>query len=83
MNEKLYEALESFEREDGSLRQINDNGEYMTEIIEKIFEEAGFDSASYDVTSSVVFSCPSADFGYVSIAWVEDGKLHHQTYEFE
>lgn len=83
MNEKLYEALESFEREDGSLQQINDNGEYMTDAIEKVFEEAGFDSADYDVTSSVVFSCPSADFGYVSVAWVENGKLYHQTYEFE
>ena len=83
MNEKLYEALESFEREDGSLQQINDDGEYMTDAIEKVFEEAGFDSGDYDVTSNVVFSCPSADFGYVSVAWVEDGKLHHQTYEFE
>ena len=41
MNEKLYEVLESFEREDGSLQQINDNGEYMTDAIEKVFEEAG------------------------------------------
>ena len=83
MEEKLYEVLESFEREDGSLQEINDNGEYMTEVIEKTFEEAGFDSADYDVTSGVVFSSPSADFGYVSVAWIEDGKLHHQTYEFE
>ena len=83
MNEKLYEVLKNFEREDGSLQQINDNGEYMTDAIEKAFEEAGFNSTNYDVTSDVVFSCPSADFGYVSVAWVEDGKLHHQTYEFK
>jgi hypothetical protein len=83
MNEKLCEVLERFEREDGSLQQINDDGEYMTETIEKVFEEAGFNSTDYDVTSCVVFSSPSADFGYVSVAWIEDGKLHHQTYEFE
>jgi hypothetical protein len=83
MYEKLYKVLESFEREDNSLQEINDNGEYITEVIEKAFEEAGFDSADYDVTSNTVFSSPSADFGYVSVAWIENGKLHHQTYEFE
>lgn len=83
MNEKLYEALANFEREDGSLQQINDDGIYMTDIIEQAFTEAGFESGAYSIESSVVFSCPSADFGYVSVAWIEDGKLHHQTYEFE
>lgn len=83
MNEKLYEALANFEREDGSLQQINDDGIYMTDIIEQAFAEAGFESGAYGIESNVVFSCPSADFGYVSVAWIEDGKLHHQTYEFE
>lgn len=83
MNEKLYEALANFEREDGSLQQINDDGIYMTDIIEQAFAEAGFESGAYSIEFSVVFSCPSADFGYVSVAWIEDGKLHHQTYEFE
>ena len=83
MDEKLYEVLESFEREDGSLQEINNDGKYITEVIEKAFEEAGFNSADYSVTSCVVFSSPSADFGYVGVAWIEDGKLHHQTYEFE
>ena len=83
MNEKLYKALVSFEREDGSLQHINDDGIYMTDAIEKVFVEAGFELSAYSIESSIVFSCPSADFGYVSIAWVEGGKLHHQTYEFE
>lgn len=83
MNEKLYEALASFEREDNSLQQINDDGIYMTDAIEQAFVEAGFESSAYSIESSVVFSCPSADFGYVSVAWIENGKLHHQTYEFE
>lgn len=83
MNEKLYESLVSFEREDGSLQYINDDGVYMTSAIDKVFEEAGFDTKDYDISSSIVFSCPSGDLGYVSIAWIEDGRLHHQTYEFE
>lgn len=83
MNEKLYEALANFEREDGSLQQINDDGIYITDVIEQVFAEAGFESSAYSVESSIVFSSPAADFGYVSVAWIEDGKLHHQTYEFE
>ena len=83
MNEKLYKTLVNFEREDGSYQQINDDGIYMTDAIEQVFAEAGFESNAYNIESSIVFSCPSADFGYVSIAWIEDGKLHHQTYEFE
>ena len=83
MNEKLYEALASFEREDNSLQQINDDGIYMTDAIEQALVEAGFESSVYSVESSIVFSSPAADFGYVSVAWIEDGKLHHQTYEFE
>lgn len=83
MNEKLYEALASFEREDGSLMQINDDGIYMSEAIEQVFAEAGFEFGAYSIASSTVFSCPSDDFGYVSVAWIENGKLHHQTYDFE
>lgn len=83
ITEKMYEALASFERDNGSLQQINEDGVYMSDAIQKVFEDAGFDPSSYDIESSVVFSCPSADFGYVSVAWIEDGKLRHQNYEFE
>ena len=84
MVEKLYEIVGAYEREDGSLSEFRDDDDTrITTAIEEAFEEAGFDSADYNVTSSVVFSCPSADFGYVSVAWVEDGKLYHHNYEFE
>jgi hypothetical protein len=83
MNEKLYEALASFEREDGSLKQINDNGVHIANAIEDVFTEADFEAKDYDITSCVVFSSPAADFGYVSVAWIENGRLHHHTYEFE
>lgn len=83
MYEKLYEALASFEREDGSLMKINNDGVYMANAIEDVFTEADFEAKDYDITSCVVFSSPAADFGYVSVAWVENGRLHHQTYEFE
>lgn len=83
ITEKMYEALASFERGNGSLSQFNDEGQRMSEVIENVFDEAGFELGSYDIESSVVFSCPSADFGYVSVAWIEDGKLYHQNYEFE
>jgi hypothetical protein len=83
MREKLYEALASFEREDGSLRQFNDEGVHIANAIEDVFTEADFEAKDYDVTSCVVFSSPAADFGYVSVAWIEGGRLKHATYEFE
>lgn len=83
MNRKIYETLANFEREDGFLQQVNEDGIYITDAIEQTFAEAGFEPSAYSIESSIVFSCPSADFGYVSIAWIEDGKLRHQTYEFE
>ncbi len=83
MNEKLYEALASFEREDGSLRQFNDEGVHIADAIEDVFTMADFDAKDYDVESAIVFSSPAADFGYVSVAWVENGRLKHHTYEFE
>jgi hypothetical protein len=83
MREKLYEALASFERKDGSLQQFNDEGVHIASAIEDIFIEADFKAKDYDITSCVVFSSPVADFGYVSVAWIENGRLYHQTYEFE
>ena len=83
MREKLYEALANFEREDGSLRQFNDEGVHIANAIEDVFIEADFEAKDYDVTSCVVFSSPAADFGYVSVAWIENGRLKHDTYEFE
>jgi hypothetical protein len=82
MRENLYEALASFEREDDSLRQFNDDGVHMANAIEDVFTEADFEAKDYDITSCVVFSSPAADFGYVSVAWIENGRLYHQTYEF-
>lgn len=83
MDEKVYEALASFEREDGSLKQFNDNGVYIASAIEDVFIDADFKAKDYDITSCVVFSSPAADFGYVSVAWIENGRLHHRAYEFE
>ena len=83
MNEKLYEALANFEREDGSFQQFNDDGINIVSAIEDVFIEADFEAKDYDITSCVVFSSPAADFGYMSVAWVENGRLCHRAYEFE
>jgi hypothetical protein len=84
MNEKLYEIVGTYEREDGSLSEFRDDDDtHIVTAVREAFEEAGFAPCEYSVISSTVFSCPSADFGYVSITWLEDGKLYHQTYEYE
>lgn len=84
MNEKLYEVLGAYERSNGSLLQFHPkDGVHIVTAIEEAFEEAGFAPNEYSVLSNTVFSCPSADFGYVSITWLENGQLHHDVYEFE
>lgn len=84
MNEKLYEVIGTYERADGSLQQFrDDDGIHIVTAIGEAFEEAGFAPDEYSIISEIVFSCPSADFGYVSIAWFENGQLCHQTYEYE
>jgi hypothetical protein len=80
---QLDEVLMSFERENGTLRQIDDNGNHLAGVIEDVFVEANYDVRDYDINSNVVFSSPAADFGYVSVTWIENGKLRHRTYEFE
>lgn len=83
MNKKIYAALESFEREDGSLMPYNDEGIDIATAIENVFKDAKFNSHDYNIESELVFSSPSCDFGYVSIAWIESGRLYHDTYIYE
>ena len=82
---KMCEIIEdSFEREDGTYRQYSSkDGTSLSDALDKAFEEAGFDTTNYGVISNTVFSCPSADFGYVSVSWLEDNRLLHVVFDYE
>lgn len=83
MNKKIYAALESFEREDGSLSNYNDDGLSIYEVIDNAFIEANFNNSFYSIKANDVFSSPALDCGYVSVAWFENGCLYHGVYEYE
>lgn len=80
MREKINEALESFEDKNGILNWYNDDGVYISDVIDQVFVDEDYDSEEYSIDSEVVFSSPAVDAGYVSVAWIDWGKLHHETY---
>ena len=80
MIEKIYEALKSFEDENGILHWYNNEGVYISDAIDQVFTDEDYNNKEYSIDSEVVFSSPAIDAGYVSIAWVDWGKLYHETY---
>ena len=70
---------ERFSSEEGCLRPYDENGVYVATAIEDLFEAEGFEEGDYSVESDVVF--PSAvDVAYISVAFINCGKLHHTVY---
>lgn len=53
----------------------------LTEELEKLFEENGIGIFEYSIEHDTVFSCPSGDYGYLSIALVHDNCLIHLCYD--
>ena len=58
MNNKIYTALESFEREDGSLSKYNDDGLSIYEAIDNAFMEANFNNRFYSIKLMMYFPLP-------------------------
>lgn len=63
-----------------SLRPYDDNGVHIATAIEGLFEAEGFEKTGYSVEHDVVFSSPAVDVAYVSVAFIDCGKLHHTVY---
>ena len=55
----------------------------LTEELEKLFEENGLGISEYSIEHDTVFSCPSGDYGYLSIALVYNNRLIHLCYDIE
>ena len=71
---------ERFSSEEGGLRSFDDNGVHIATAIEELFEAEGFKKIYYSVEHDVVFSSPAVDVAYVSVAFIEWGRLHHTVY---
>ena len=62
------------------LRPYDDNGVHIATAIEELFEAEEFEKTEYSVEHDVVFSSPAVDVAYVSVAFIDFGKLHHTVY---
>ena len=80
MFEKINKMIEERFLDGEDYIAINDeNGVHISEVIEEMLknDEAISDySVDYDET----FDCPGCTIYYVSIAYIENGKLEHITY---
>ena len=74
---------ERFSSEECGLRPYDDDGVHIATAIEELFEAEGFEKTDYSVEHDVVFSSPAVDVAYVSVAFVDWGKLHHTVYVIE
>lgn len=60
----------------------DDKESSLIEELENLFEENGIGIFEYSIEHGTVFSCPSGDYGYLSIALVDDDNcLIHLCYE--
>lgn len=71
---------ERFSSGESGLRPYDDNGVHIATAIEELFEAEGFEKTDYSVDHDVVFSSPAVDVAYVSVAFIDWGKLHHTVY---
>lgn len=71
---------ERFAFGESGLKPYDDNGVYIATAIEELFEAEEFEKGDYSVESDVVFSSPAVDVAYVSVAFIDFGKLHHTVY---
>ena len=49
--------------------------------ITDLFHANGYTDADFNVVQNTWSTSPATDEGFVSVAWCEDGKLHHEVYE--
>jgi hypothetical protein len=85
MREKIEALVEKYA--DGYYTHLyiyNERDELESSLIKELdnlFEENGIGIFEYSIKRSTVFSCPSGDYGYLSIALTYDDCLIHLCYE--
>ena len=84
MNQKIEDLLnERFSNGDGSYDSYDENDVYIGDALEQLFREEEFEDGEFSIESDILFSNPSIDIGYLSIAYVDWGKLQHIVYLIE
>lgn len=72
----------SVEEDDEAILLYSENNEYIGDALEQLFKDEGFEPDEFSIEIETVFSCPSGDYGYISIAFIDWGRLHHTVYRF-
>ena len=72
----------SVEEDDEAILLYSEDGEYIGNALEQLFVDEGFESEDFSIEIENVFSCPSGDYGYISIAFIDWGRLHHTVYRY-
>lgn len=66
----------------GRIRVYDDDDVCVTDAIRDVLMTAGLSEDEFDIQRETLFSSPAEDVGYVSIAFIENGKLQHVVYEY-
>ena len=61
----------------------DENDVSLPDAIIQLFEEEEFLEKEYSVITETVFDNPAIEVGYVSVAFIDYGHLHHETYSYE
>lgn len=72
----------SVEEDDEAILLYSEDNEYIGDALEQLFKDEGFESDEFSIEIENVFSCPSGDYGYISIAFIDWGRLHHTVYRY-
>lgn len=61
--------------------QYEECGVAVEVAIADLFRANGYADDDFSVVQNTWSTSPATDEGFVSVAWCEDGKLHHEVYE--
>lgn len=82
MFEKINKIVDERFLDGDHITLHDENGVHLAEVIEPMLEEEETVS-QYSVDYGQVFDSPGVDIYYFSVAYIENGKLEHFTYEIE
>ena len=82
MFEKISRVVDERYINGDHITLYDEDGVHLAEVIEPMLEEEETIS-QYDVDYAMVVSTPGESLYYFSIAYIENGKLEHFTYEVE
>ena len=85
----MYEKIDSLiaskfsvEEDEEIILLYSEDGEYIGTALENLFIAEGYEPHEFSIEIEDVFCCPSGDYGYISIAFIDWGRLHHTVYRY-